>query len=183
MAALILLVLSRVTSKGETGIDQIWDFGSFARDDLKAQSVKGACEQWLAGDMFDAKKILENYQIPKATAPYGDVTKCCWDQNPSIKNPELDSKASLWDVASTALKNNKQTVVAAAPGFIGCSQVCNAILNAYDSCRRRCPGQEGRVMLTCLNKILQSPKQRTICPASLLTVELTTSELGVSGCT
>lgn len=178
VAALILLVLSRTTSKTEGGINDLWNFGSFARDDLKAQSVKGACEQWLRGDVFDAKKILDGYQIPKATTPYGRPTECCWKQT-GVTNPETSDQASLWDVATTALKNSRVTVEAGARSFIKCSAVCNAILNAYDVCQRRCPGQEERVVLTCLNKIIQATSDS--CPPVLRT-SITERELNVPGC-
>ena len=133
IAGSLLVIGFKILGKASGGVESLWGMGeSFQQRYLSAQSLASSCEDWLYGDRYNARAILEVYKIPDKMRPYRDLWYKCGEPLLEIAQECYTRKESYGKCAGNGYINADEYEL------IICAKICRNIIKIYDTCRVSC---------------------------------------------
>lgn len=144
IAAAILIFSLKILGTANQGVTDIQNTGKTQQQRLVgAQGLAQTCNDWLTGDKFNAKSILQTYKLPDKLRPYKTSYSACGED--------------LYKTAQKCFNEQDVTKECAGNGYIKstevttCSNVCLNIKKIFDKCDASCSSTVGQCFENLLN--------------------------------
>lgn len=143
IAASILIFSLKIIGSANQGVTDIQNTGETQQQRLVgAQGLVQSCNDWLTGNKFNAKSILQTYKLPDRLRPYEKAYSACGEDLYKTAQKCFNEQDVTYECAGNGYIKSKEVTT--------CSNVCLNIKKIFDKCEASCSSTAGQ----CFENIL-----------------------------